>query len=154
VSRTLLSRIALDAGDAGVAVSEAQSAALSLAQHLPLLPMARATLAAALLRAERREEALVEIEAAMAPIESGSGIEDGEAYARLVYFDVLTAMGEQQRALAAILAARDRLLERAAKFSNPAWRESFLTRVPDNVRTMHLAERNGRDAGEAHPYRS
>jgi hypothetical protein len=40
----------------------------------------------------------------------------------------------------AIVKARDSLLARAARITNPAWRESFLTRVPENVETLRLVE--------------
>jgi tetratricopeptide (TPR) repeat protein len=141
-SRTYLSRLALDAGNVDVALTEAQAAVDILAQHAPFLALARAALAAALLRAERREEARAAIDAAMAFVDSHGGIEDGEARVRLVYIEVLSALGEHERARVAIVAARDRLLARAARITNPAWRESFLTRVPDNVRTMRLAEQS------------
>jgi hypothetical protein len=57
----------------------------------------------------------------------------------LVHVDVLSALGEHERARAAILGARDRLLARAVRITNAGWRESYLTRVPDNVRTLRLA---------------
>jgi hypothetical protein len=41
---------------------------------------------------------------------------------------------------AVIAAARERLLERAGKISDPVWRERFLT-VPDNQKTLAMAER-------------
>jgi hypothetical protein len=140
-----VSRIALDAGDDGVAVTEAQAAVDILAHHTTLLPLAHAMLAAGLFRVGRHEEARAAIEAAMALMDSQGGIEDGEARVRLVHFEVLSSMGEHERARAAILAARDRLLARATHITNPAWRESFLTRVPDNVRTMRLAEESERE---------
>jgi tetratricopeptide (TPR) repeat protein len=144
-ARIYLSRIVLDAGEVEAALTEAQAAVDKLAQHTPLLALARAILAAALVRAGRREEAHTEIEAAMTFVESHGGIEDGEARVRLVYVEVLSALGEHERARDAILAARERLITRAARITNPAWRESFLTRVPDNVRTMSLAAENERE---------
>jgi hypothetical protein len=39
----------------------------------------------------------------------------------------------------ALSAARARLLGRADRIHDPAWRESFLTRVPDNARILELA---------------
>jgi hypothetical protein len=38
-----------------------------------------------------------------------------------------------------IAAARDRLLQRAAKISRPQLRESFLANVPEHTRTLRLA---------------
>ena len=35
--------------------------------------------------------------------------------------------------------AREHLLARAAKISDPVWRRRFLTAVPDNARTLALA---------------
>ena len=58
---------------------------------------------------------------------------------RLVYAEALHAGGDAGAAAAAIATARDRLLERAAKISEPEGRASFLAGVPDNARTLELA---------------
>jgi hypothetical protein len=116
-----------------------------------LLALARATLAAGLLRAGEHAEAVSEGAAAMAEVEARGSLEHGEARVRLIQVDVLKAAGGADGARAAAAAARDRLLVRAAHITNQAWRESFLTRVPDNARTLQLAEElveEGRDGHE------
>ncbi|MEM9491609.1 MAG: serine/threonine-protein kinase [Myxococcota bacterium] len=47
-----------------------------------------------------------------------------------------TAAGEAERAIAA---ARDRLLDRAARIDDPDWRQTFLDAVAENRRTLDLA---------------
>jgi hypothetical protein len=42
-----------------------------------------------------------------------------------------------------LAAAREHLLSRAAKISDPVWRERFLTQVPNNARTLALAGAGG-----------
>lgn len=59
---------------------------------------------------------------------------------RLVYAEALEANGMEADCAAVIAAARERLLERAGKISDPVWRERFLT-VPDNQKTLAMAER-------------
>jgi hypothetical protein len=67
------------------------------------------------------------------------GAEDGEAFVRLVYAEILDAAGDPKGAREAIGLARDRLAERAVKISSPAAREAFLTRVPEHALIMELA---------------
>jgi tetratricopeptide (TPR) repeat protein len=69
----------------------------------------------------------------------GGGIEEGESAVRLAYAEALHAAGDAAGARTAILAARDRLHERAGKIKDPRWRETFVTGIPENVRTMALA---------------
>jgi tetratricopeptide (TPR) repeat protein len=76
---------------------------------------------------------------AMRLLEPFGGLAEGEALVRLVFAEALDATGEHDAARAAILAAEERLLARAAKIDNPAWRSSFLERVPENARTLELA---------------
>jgi hypothetical protein len=56
-----------------------------------------------------------------------------------VYAEALSAAGKATDFAAAIAEARERLLARAAKISDPAWRERFLTAVAENDRTLALA---------------
>ena len=67
------------------------------------------------------------------------GIDEGEARIRLIYAEALHATGELEEARVAIATARDRLLARAAKIGDEAWRRSFLECVPENSRTLELA---------------
>ncbi len=68
------------------------------------------------------------------------GVEEGEAYIRLVFAETLEAMGDHEAAREAIKTARVRILERAAMIQDPAWKQSFLERVRENARTLELAK--------------
>ena len=59
---------------------------------------------------------------------------------RLVYAQALRATGDAAGARGAIEAARARLLGRATKIQDAAFRASFLERVPENARTLALAD--------------
>ena len=60
---------------------------------------------------------------------------------RLVHAEALRAAGLEAEFRAAIAEARSHLLARAAKISDPEWRRRFLGAVPDNARTLALADR-------------
>jgi hypothetical protein len=66
-------------------------------------------------------------------------IEDGDALVRLVYARAIHAAGDVAGGRAAILAARDLLLARADKVTDPRLRSSFLSAVPENALTLELA---------------
>jgi len=72
-------------------------------------------------------------------LERLGGVEEGEAFIRLVLAEVLVAIGDEDAARDAIRTARVRLLERAAMIQDPAWKSSFLDLVEENVRTFELA---------------
>ncbi|HWO26111.1 MAG TPA: protein kinase [Kofleriaceae bacterium] len=76
---------------------------------------------------------------AMQLLEPLGGLEEGEALVRLVFAEALDAIGERAAARAALSAAAERLLARAARIDDPAWRASFLEEVPENARTLELA---------------
>lgn len=76
-------------------------------------------------------------------LEALGGVEEGEAYVRLTYAEALDAIGERERAKRAIATARVRLLERAAMIRDPAWKEFFLEKIPENARTVELAKEWG-----------
>jgi tetratricopeptide (TPR) repeat protein len=79
-------------------------------------------------------------EAASQAFASIDQAEEGEALVRLAHAEVLELSGDYDAARRAIAVARDRLLTRAAQIANVRWRRSFLENVPENVRTMALAE--------------
>jgi hypothetical protein len=58
---------------------------------------------------------------------------------RLEYAEALAAAGRTEDAKRATIAARDRLLERAAKIADARWRARFLENVLENARTLSLA---------------
>jgi len=74
-------------------------------------------------------------------LDSLGGVDEGEARIRLSYAGALDLAGESTEARRMALAARDRLLERAAKIVDPRFRRGFIERVPDHVRTFELAAR-------------
>jgi tetratricopeptide (TPR) repeat protein len=127
------------AGDHREADKEATAAVQMLARKLPLRAYALGVLAQIKLCAGSPAQALSIAEEAMSLLESlGGAIEEGEAVVRLAYAEALLANGHP-KAAQAIAEARRRLEERAANLRDPAWRESFLTRVPENVRTLELS---------------
>jgi tetratricopeptide (TPR) repeat protein len=70
-------------------------------------------------------------------------LDEGESYVWLAIIDTLFAAGEAADARAALAKALARILERAAKMTDPAWRASFLERVPENARIVALAREHG-----------
>ena len=60
-------------------------------------------------------------------------------FLRLVHAECLHATGDLAAARAAITAARERVLRIAASIPEPAYRKSFLESVPENARTLLLA---------------
>ncbi|XXT17490.1 protein kinase [Sorangium sp. So ce429] len=138
VSRSYLAKIALLAGDFGAAEREARLAE-ALESASPLRVAATAIRARALLGLGRAREALAAAGEALAALESLGGLEEGESMIRLVHAEAFSAVGDVKRAAAAIAAARDKLLDRAASVRDPEWRRRFLSHVPDNARTLELA---------------
>ncbi|AUX46951.1 protein kinase [Sorangium cellulosum] len=139
VSRSYLAKIALLGGDFGAAEREARLAE-TLESASPLRVAATAIRARALLGLGRAGEALAAAAEALAALESLGGLEEGESMIRLVYAEALSAAGDPGKAAAAIAAARDKLLDRAESVRDPEWRRRFLSLVPDNARTLALAE--------------
>ncbi len=67
-------------------------------------------------------------------------MEEGEASVRLIHAECLAARGAHADARTAITAARARLLARASRIAEAAWRQRFLTDVPPNAKVLALAE--------------
>ena len=88
---------------------------------------------------ERSAEALGVAREAMDLLASLGTIEAGEALIRLVYAEALRTERDP-RTGAAVIDARDRLLAQASRIGDPALEASFLERVPENARTLWLAE--------------
>jgi ATP/maltotriose-dependent transcriptional regulator MalT len=141
VSRTYLAKVDLRRGDLDRAEAEARLAADLLAVAPPVRPQALATLARVLLTRGRAAEALAAAREAQAALDEIGTIEEGETLVRLVYVDTLSATGDGPGRDEAAAVAQERLLARAERISDPAWRERFLTGVPDNARTLALGGR-------------
>ncbi|WP_437967230.1 protein kinase [Sorangium sp. So ce260] len=137
-SRAYLAGVLLAAGDLAGAEEEARRAVGMLEVARPLLPYALATLADVLLAAARRGEALVEARRAAEIMNEIGQLEEGEALVRAVHAEALWAAGDREGARAALAEAEARLGERAAKIADPAWRASFVERVPEHARTAAL----------------
>ncbi len=105
----------------------------------PLQAMAWAVLARIHLQSAGAHKAEAPAREANRILEALGGVEEGEAYIRLVFAETLEALGEHDAALEAIKTARVRVLERAAMIQDPAWKQSFLERVRENARTLELA---------------
>ncbi|WP_434042451.1 MULTISPECIES: serine/threonine-protein kinase PknK [Sorangium] len=146
-SRLQLARVLLLAGEPALAEVESREAE-ALARAAPeRLPAAMAARARALLDLGRAGEALAATTEALSRLESDRHEEEG-FLVRLVHAEALAAVGQTAEAKGAIALARNGLLVRAGRISDPAWRERFLRDVPDNARILALA-RGWLDEGEA-----
>jgi tetratricopeptide (TPR) repeat protein len=150
VTRAYLAMILCQLGDFDRAEVEACRAVGAL-RHIPALePFALAVLASVLLGDGRAAEAL---EPARRAAESAAVTEEGEAMIRLVHAEVLDALGDRAGARRALVAAKERLHDRAGKIASEDRRRSFLMSVIENARTLELsrsllemdAEGGGRD---------
>ncbi|AUX24233.1 protein kinase [Sorangium cellulosum] len=101
--------------------------------------MARGLRAKLLLARGRAEEAAREAEQVIALVR-GAGVFDARhASLLLTRAEALDAAGEAEAARAALREAREDLLTRAARIEDPAYRRSFLERVPEHARTLLVA---------------
>jgi tetratricopeptide (TPR) repeat protein len=143
-SRAALAEILAMGGDLDAAEAEAARAVALLAVSPPLRAVALAV-AARLRLARGRVEAAVEAAGeAHAILTSLGGIEERESLVRLAWAEALEASGRRDEAAAALAEGARILRDRAERIEAPAWRERFLTAVPENARTLDLA---GRRAG-------
>jgi eukaryotic-like serine/threonine-protein kinase len=138
-ARIYLSAILRFAGELEGAEAEARRA-LNVCELVPQFQAdALSRLADALRARGNLEEARDAARRAVELVGSMGLVEEGEAFTRLIYAEVLFESGDKAGAAAAIATARDRLLARAAKIGDPAAREDYLTRVPDHARTLSLS---------------
>jgi hypothetical protein len=79
-------------------------------------------------------------------IVADSGAADRDALLRLVRAEALRAEGRAEEAASVIARALDRLRARGHAISDPAVRQAFLSRIPENARTVELARQWGVDA--------
>jgi len=144
-SRIYMSGILHRLSDHQGAMREAEKAVELLENVASLKTVALAAEARAFLALGRKEEALEAAEEAMQHLRTLGGLEEGEGLVRLVYAEALDAVDREEDAKTAILTARSRLYERAARISNIAWRATFLEVVPDHARTLEFAIALGLD---------
>jgi tetratricopeptide (TPR) repeat protein len=118
----------------------ATTRALALLEDVATLhPYALAAHARVLLARGRVDEAVEAAERAHDAMQALGAVEEGEALIRLVHAEALLAGGRVDDARAALAEATRRVDERAARIADPALRESFVTRVPENARTVALS---------------
>lgn len=113
--------------------------ALSTLEKMP--PMAAGAMACrarALVRIGRSQEALAEVKRAIAIVEGG-GHETLANLVRLVFAEVLWAVGAKAEARAAIGRAKALILKSADRIGDPDLRRSFLEVAETNARTIGLA---------------
>jgi hypothetical protein len=67
-------------------------------------------------------------------------IEEGESMVRLAHAEALDHAGARDDARAVLAVAHQRLLARAERIEEPAWRQRFLHNVPVNARILALVE--------------
>jgi tetratricopeptide (TPR) repeat protein len=120
---------------------EAERAVELAPERISAQIFAFAMLAAARLGSGQVDLALAAARRAMDLLIELGGVEVGESAIRLVYAEALEAACEHEAARAAFESARDRLLERADKIRDPGRRESFLTNIAENARTLELARK-------------
>ena len=107
----------------------------------PIRAYALATLADLLLSHDRAAEARAAAAEATRILRAQGGVEEGESLIRLVHALALEATGAPEHAEVAITEARRRLLERADRIKDARLRRSFLDHIPENARTLAMAQR-------------
>jgi tetratricopeptide (TPR) repeat protein len=138
-TRAYFATILTLSGDFDDAERHATTASELVSAAVPLRAQVLATLAQVELALEKPQQALVAARDAMRILETTGGIEEGESLIRLAYAEALAFSGQHEEANDAIVAARDRLLERASRIRDLTWRRSFLEGVSENARTIALA---------------
>jgi tetratricopeptide (TPR) repeat protein len=146
VSRVYLAEIFVAAGDFASADREASAAVDMLTVAPALRVVAQAIRARALLGQGQNEAAFALSIEAIAALEALGDVEEGESSVRLIHAECLAARGAQAAAISAIVTARTRLLARAARIGESAWRQRFLADVPSNARVLSLADSWEREA--------
>lgn len=140
-SHAYLSLIHLARGDQDVAEVEARMGAGLMAETPSTHAFGLACLARVLLARGKLDEALATAAQAHAELEAAGQVEDGAHLIRLTFAEALHAAGRLAEAREAIARARDQVDETAAKIHDPTHRRSFVERVPENARTLELAQR-------------
>ena len=140
MTRRLLARILLARGQLAEAETEVMKTL-----DAPMLPPyhspeSLAVRAQVRLAQGRTGEARKDAEQAMKQLAALVHLGLGEALVRLVHVEVLAAAGEHEAAKVAVGAAVERIREKAGRIEDGGLRASFLAGVPENARTLALAE--------------
>ena len=142
-ARGYLAAILALSGDLEAAEHEATETLAGLGIVPPIRAWTLAARADIRLRRGDVAAAVRDAEAAHGVLVDLGGIEEGEALVRLAHGEALLAAGRDEEAAQALGEARRRLLERAAQIGDAATREGFLQAVPENARTLALADELG-----------
>ena len=140
MGRTAVAHVLALSGDLEGAERAASEAERMMVPTPGLRCWSLAVLGAARLARGMVEPALAILEPAHATLVSLGSIPEGEALLRLTYADALEACGRLAEAAQVRREARTRLLARAARIEDEAIRAIFLTRIPENARTMALGD--------------
>jgi tetratricopeptide (TPR) repeat protein len=136
VARTYLAEILVAAGDFEVARGEAERAVDLLRVAPSLRVAALGAVARALLGLGLTDQAMAMAREAVAELGELGEIEEGEAAVRLAFIECLDKSGAVDEARTAQIAAREWLVARAGRISEPSWRTRFLNQVPTNAKIL------------------
>jgi len=139
-ARTYLAEILISAGDYAGAEREATAAIDELTVAPSLQVAALGASARARLGRGDAEGALTIARAAHDALERMGEIDEGESTVRLAFAEALEQSGHHEDARRALAVAHQRLLARAERIEEPAWRNRFLHAVPVNARILALAD--------------
>jgi tetratricopeptide (TPR) repeat protein len=118
--------------------------ALEVLVSIPVLRLsASATLIRVLLATGRIAEARALADAGLTEAERIDGIGFAEVRLRVAAAEARHAAGDGDGACTALRSALDHIVARADRITDPAWRASYLGRVPDNLRARELADALG-----------
>ncbi len=138
-ARCHLARAMAALGDLEGARAIVGEAVTMLVGSPPLRAYALAVAADLALAADDTEAALAAAEEASAIVQRIAALEQGDAFVRLAHARTLERAGRAVAYRAAILAAADRLRTRAARISDPAMKEVFLTAIAEHAETVARA---------------
>jgi hypothetical protein len=118
--------------------------ALEVLKSIPVLRLsASATLIRILLATDRGAEALTLADAGLDESDWIGGVGFAEVRLRVAAAEARHAAGDLDGARAALRSALDHIAQRAERIADPAWRDRYLSRVPDHLRARELAAQLG-----------
>ena len=140
-AREYLAHILLLSGELDLAATHAERGLSEPPRAPAIVATASGVLANVELRRGRPDAALAAAKEGYAIVLAlGEHMGEGEAMIRLAYAEAIHATEGAPAACEVIEVAKARLLQRAARIRDGALRESFLGRVPENARTLVLAD--------------
>ncbi|HWA71474.1 MAG TPA: protein kinase [Polyangiaceae bacterium] len=140
IARCYLAEVLTEGGDLRGAQRAAREAVLMVEGIPAFRRTSLATLAAVHLARGAIEDARDSSEAAISGLGPLDEVSLGESLVRLVHAETLLACEQTEAARSALRVACDRLRERAERIADPERRAAFLNGVPENARTLRLAE--------------